>query len=496
MLLYNRFIYLHLLTTTRTKPMLSMKQPITFQINNMFFYSADELKTSFPNFFIGTSKTVRLIVNKKNIPIADYIYANKMKNDEWNVSDASSKKAKLLLTKSWVDQHIIKENGKESILEKEVEVENEYKIAPNKIELEENEKFRDVNDNVIEIETLGERHHDKIYFNVRDISVGFDMPNVSKTILHKESSGYEMGIHYETFINTVVLNKHLGTNIIPNQKQLYLTYSGLMRLLYVSRNKNAEYFQKWANKQLFTIQMGTKLEKEVLGTNLLQINLESFRAVFRKHPNKFPCIYLLALGTVGELRETFNISPEIDDKLIVYKYGFSDDMDRRLKEHNNDYGKLPNVNISVSLFHIIDTKYTSEAEDDLRQFFKNMNKTLTTQNQNRKELVILNNKELETVKKEFKHIGNDYAGNTQDLQKQIQDLNSKMEKQELQHRLEIQELRHTTKDMQQNYEIELLRKEMLIQQQNAKLEYNELLLSRVGEPKVTMKCPTTPPFSK
>jgi predicted chitinase len=80
--------------------MLSMKQPITFQIKNMFFYSADDLKTSFPNFFIGTSKTVRLIVNKKNIPITDYIYANKMKNDEWNVSDASSKKAKLLLTKS------------------------------------------------------------------------------------------------------------------------------------------------------------------------------------------------------------------------------------------------------------------------------------------------------------------------------------------------------------------------------------------------------------
>jgi len=160
--------------------------------------------------------------------------------------------------------------------------------------------------------------------------------------------------------------------------------------------------------------------------------------------------------------------------MIVYKYGFTDDMERRLKEHNNDYGKLQNVNISVSLFHMIDTEYTSEAEDDLRQFFKNMNKTLDIEG--RKELVVLNTKELETVKKEFRHIGNDYAGNTQELQKQIQDLTTKLEKQELQHKLEKQELQHKNKDMQNTHEIEMLKKEMIIQQQKSKLEYNELLL--------------------
>ena len=471
MLLYNRFICYLLVNSN----MLSMK---AFQIKNMLFYSADELKTSFPNFFIGTSKTVRLIVNKKNIPTTEYIYANKIKNDEWNISDASSKKAKLLLTKTWVEQHIIKE----PILEEE---EKKYKIAPNKIELEENEKFRDVNGKVIEIETLGERHHDKIYFSVHDISVGFDMPNLNQIITHKER-GYDKEKHYDIFIkNELIIDQHGTNRIIPNQRRLYLTYLGLTRVLFVSKNKNAEYFQKWAIEKLFTIQMGTKLEKERLGTSILQINLESFRAVFKKHANKFPCFYLLALGTVGELRETFNISEEIDDKMIVYKYGFTDDFPRRIKEHQDDYGKLPNVNISVAVFHIIDTKYTSEAEDDLRQFFKNMNKTLDIDG--RKELVFLNTKELETVKKEFRHIGNDYAGNTQELQKQIQDLNTKNEKQELQHKIETQELQFKIRDMQNTHEIEILKKEMIIQQQKAKLEYNDLLLkSRVA--------PTTPPL--
>jgi hypothetical protein len=454
----------------------------------MFFYSADELKTSFPNFFIGTSKTVRLIVNKKNIPTTEYIYANKIKNNEWNISDASSKKAKLLLTKKWADQYIIKEKKKDILEEKKKEQENEeeeeekeeYKIAPNKIELEENEKFRDINGKAIEIETLGERHHDKIYFCVHDISVGFDMPNINRSILHKER-GYEKVKHYEMFIRGMLPNEQHGTNkpnIIPNQRRLYLTYWGLTHLLFNSNNKNAEHFQKWAIEKLFTIQMGTEQQKERLGTNLLNVNLESFRAVFKKHANKFPSIYLLALGTVGELRETFQISPEIDDKLIVYKYGFTDDFPRRIKEHQDDYGKLPNVNISVTVFHIIDTQYTSQAEGDLRQFFKNMNKTLFVENQQqtRKELVVLSTKELETVKKEFRHIGNDYAGNTQELQKQIQDLNTKMEKQELQHKLEKQELQHKIKDMENTHEIEILKKEMIIQQQNAKLEYNELLL--------------------
>ena len=187
---------------------------------------------------------------------------------------------------------------------------------------------------------------------------------------------------------------------------------------------------------------------------------------------------MLALGTVAELRETFNISPDIDDKMIVYKYGFTDDFPRRIKEQQDDYGKLPNVNISVAVFHIIDTKYTSEAEDDLRQFFKNMNKTLEIDG--RKELVVLSStKELETVKKEFRHIGNDYAGNTQELQNQIKELTVKNEKQELQHKLEMQELQHKNKDMQNIHEIELLKKEMIIQQQKSKIEYNELLLSRV-----------------
>ena len=493
MILYNWFIC-YLFVNNLNFNMVS-----SFQIKNMFFYSADELKTSFPNFFIGTSKTVRLIVNKKNIPITEYIYANKIKNNEWNISDASSKKAKLLLTKTWADQYIIKEKDKViPILEENkpqvtLEEEEEYKIAPNKIELEENEKFRDVNNKVIEIETLGERHHEKIYFCVHDISVGFDMPNLNQIITHKEG-GYENEKHYERFIRNELTISQPVPNI-PNKnkniKKLYLTYGGLMRLLYVSRNKNADHFQKWANKQLFTIQMGTEQQKERLGTNLLNVNLESFRAVFKKHATKFPCFYLLALGTVGELRETFNISPEIDDKMIVYKYGFTDDFPRRIKEHQDDYGKLRNVNISIAVFHIIDTKYTSEAEDDLRQFFKNMNKTLFVENQQqtRKELVVLNTKELETVKKEFRHIGNDYAGNTQELQKQIQDLTIKLEKQELQHKLEKQELQHKIKDMQNIHEIEILKKEMIIQQQNAKLEYNQLLLSR------ERSSPTTPPFS-
>ena len=64
------------------------------------------------------------------------------------------------------------------------------------------------------------------------------------------------------------------------EKSLFLTYTGLLRVLFVSRNKNAETFTIWATQKLFTMQMGSKEAKEILGTEVLNIKIENYRAVF------------------------------------------------------------------------------------------------------------------------------------------------------------------------------------------------------------------------
>ena len=59
-----------------------------------------------------------------------------------------------------------------------------YLPAPPLLELEFDEKFHDDDGNVLEIETRGERDHDKIFFRVQDVMTAFDMPNLDKSLLH------------------------------------------------------------------------------------------------------------------------------------------------------------------------------------------------------------------------------------------------------------------------------------------------------------------------
>ena len=72
---------------------------------NMLYYLADELKKINPLYFAGTSKTIRKIIERKNIPNTEYIYATTFKK-QWKICDTSCKKGKLLLNKNWCDLNI------------------------------------------------------------------------------------------------------------------------------------------------------------------------------------------------------------------------------------------------------------------------------------------------------------------------------------------------------------------------------------------------------
>jgi hypothetical protein len=438
-----------------------------------------------PEFFYGCTVKKRKIIEKKSISSSHYVYANYLvKTREWNISDENCKKAQLLFTKEWVDTYffspataspqpnikrfkvdrrpplILEENirdkpdqsivvpsvkeessnlliaKEEFILEEDIitrKEEEDIENAPPILELEEEERFKDVNGNVIEIEVRGVKERNNIFFRLKDIMKAFEMPNLDITLREKTTS-YEKGLHYKHFFIRVSQNMLFTTTI---KKSLYLTYKGLLRVLFNSRKSNAEHFQDWAEDKLFTIQMGTKEKKDVLGANILNIKLENIRAVFSKYSQTFPCIYLLSLGKVGQLREDFGIASDIDDSLTVYKYGFTDDMKRRLGEHNRDYGKYQNVKIELELFSYIDPKYTSEAEGDIRDIFESFGKALKVQG--RRELVTLNSKEFERIKKEYNRTGKEFAGVSEELHKENETL--KIEIGKLKYELTIQEER-------------------------------------------------------
>ena len=392
------------------------------------YYNSKDLQLYDPIFYYGCKTKPRTIIQKKKIDDTEYIYAN-LKAGEWNLSTSDCKKAQLLISKTWVDKYFFKPEiivpnfierniiaVQKKVVEELVE-EEEVKDAPPLLYLNDAEKFKDVDENIIEIETRGTKNRNNIYFKVKDVMAAFEMPNLNDNLMQKIGT-YERNIHYQTFKREIRLSNKQSKIANKNYKTtLYLTYKGLLKVLYVSRCGVAEKFQDWAEECLFTIQMGAKDEKIKLGTNILNISVKTYRAVFDAYASKFPSIYLLSLGKVEKLRETFGIEESIDSSLTVYKYGFTDDLSRRIGEHESKYGKMTGVSLKLATFHIIDSKYTSEAEGEVRELCNTFEKKLCVEGYN--ELIVLNDAELVQIKKQYKYIGKEFAGATQELQEQI-----------------------------------------------------------------------------
>lgn len=420
-----------------------------FKIDNTekLYYNMKDLYNHKPDFFYGCTSKKRLIIKKKNIQPCEYVYATYFtKTNEWKLSDENCKKAQLLFTQSWTNRSFF--NITPAINNDTQEDEpTSVETAPDVLELEDEEKFRDCDGNIIDIEVRGEKTKNKIYFNVSDVMKSFDMPNLDCT-LRADRTGYNINIHYKSFIR-VTQDNVLSKSI---KKCLYLTYKGLIRVLFASNANNAEKFQDWAEDRLFTIQMGTQENKEILGTDILGINIKNYRAVFNKHSSDFPCVYLLSLGKVGDLRDTFGLSCDIDDNTIVYKYGFTHDFKERLAKHQTDYGKMNNVKLDVVYFNIVDSKYTSEAETEIRDFFKAFNKPLEVTG--RRELVSLNKMELDETRKKFFVTGQKYAGSTVGYENRIKLLENNINN--LQHEIKIKEMEFKLELFQEKNEKEKL----------------------------------------
>ncbi len=121
--------------------------------------------------------------------------------------------------------------------------------APNIIILEDQQKFKDENCNVIEIETRGELSVDKIYFRVKDVSLGFQMENL-QNILIKSNANYSDEIDYKYFNSN---KEDSSSKTSKTNKELYLTYQGMLRVLFISRNGKTTSFIKCRNSFYYSI---------------------------------------------------------------------------------------------------------------------------------------------------------------------------------------------------------------------------------------------------
>jgi hypothetical protein len=224
----------------------------------------------------------------------------------------------------------------------------------------------------------------------------------------------------------------------------------MLRVLFVTRNKKVQHFQSWAEDKLFTIQMGKKEDKIKLGTDILNLNIKTYKSIFDSYADKLPSIYLFSLGKVGALRDTFGIDTTVPDDHTVYKFGCTEDLGKRCVQLGDEYNKLPNVQLKLSVFHMVDTKYKFEAESEIRFLCKSFKKNLKTDGYN--ELIVLDHTEHDMVKKYYRKIGSDYAGATAELQKEVLVLKDQIR--ELEHKNDIQREQMEKKIMEKDYMLE------------------------------------------
>jgi hypothetical protein len=235
--------------------------------------------------------------------------------------------------------------------------------APPILHLEAEEIWCDEDDSLYPIEIRGERSVNGIYFKAKDVSKVFGMENLLD-IITKSTSPYKNREDYYFFI--ITKSNRIRNSKNRNIKQLFMTYFGLVKMLFISRNQKTKQFQQWAINILFTHQFGNKEEKEELGGKLLSVNPEIIKSFLSTSVIPISCVYLFKIGLVKDLRLKYNIEREIPGYVNLVKFGFTKNLKERTDAHKRTYGEQ----IELLYFSYIDPKYTSQAELFIKQLFK------------------------------------------------------------------------------------------------------------------------------
>ena len=422
-------------------------KPTFFHINSInknIYYNSKELYDYNPEFYEGcNNENDENIISIKNIPESEYIFAHLLKSGDWEIASSQYRNAILLLSKKWVDKNFFKIDTLETNSEELEDVEEsdydnteEIEEVPAILDFEDSERFKDCDGNIFEIETRGERNKNKIYFKVKDVMKVFDISNLNQIIVN--SGQYKLDTHYKIFvihirqINSFIdidRHKSLHNKSSKNRifkKEQFLTYKGLLKVIFTFNSNKIEAFQDWIEERLFSLQLGSVEEKIELGTSILGITSQTYKDVFETYTSKFPCIYLLSLGKTEKIKNVFNITGNIEDDTIIYKYGFAGNLDKTLEKHSLNYGNMGIINLNLIIFYYIDPKFVNEAEGKIRDFCSVFENKLTIEGEC--DLMGLNGTELSFVKDYYSFIGVRYAGLSVELQTEIRRLDLKISK--------------------------------------------------------------------
>ena len=186
-------------------------------------------------------------------------------------------------------------------------------LLPSPIKLDKCDLFFD------KITVVGNKSSGECFFCANDISNFFKLDDM-KDILFNNNMKYIENTHYIYFYS-----------LIKNKTQIFLTYNGLLKLLFSFENNIDGSFIDYCINILFTTHIGTKKQKRKLAGDVLGITPNVIKNVFDASATTFPCIYLIELGTVKELKRSIKINKKYDNDNKVYKWGFTSDLKSKMQ---------------------------------------------------------------------------------------------------------------------------------------------------------------------
>ena len=437
-------------------------------IDNINYILGDYILLNAPIYSKGC-RSSRDLVRTKKIDAFKFNYVRKI-NGTWIKSDGKSVKFDKVIINADIIKTIPELNNKNEVINDDTGIEK----APNIINLNDDEKFKDGKGNILEIETRGEREYNKIYFKVKDVAEKFNMISLLKNITDKDTI-YNINQDYIYFNCTISQNSVNKSSKTTIKKELFLTYEGMLRVLFVSRNNKTTHFIKWATEKLFTIQMGTIEQKNKLVSHIKGVSYETIQELFSINARTLPCVYLTAFNTVKELKNIMNIDSKYSDDSIVYKFGLTKSFESRKNGHKSEYKKLEKfIDMKLVYFTYIDPLYISQAELEIKNLLNDYK--LYPEWDNHEELIIIPNNLLKIIKTIYENIGMKYSGHTQEFNRKIEELNKTILEYEYKINLLIKDLDNekilNNKDKElfeaklnnKDFEIENLKKELRIKE--------------------------------
>lgn len=378
----------------------------------------------------------RGIVDELAIPAGEYLYATHSKTKGYTVRTGENiiKSASLYVSKKWMHKHFgncfgkggdkIKgdRSDKKGVIHKHETKNNteamptEKRTVPKEFILDEENKFRDGTGEIINLRTFGECTEKGIYFMASDVGEKFDIKDIVSRITRKQKDEtlrhFIRGVDYDIFKTRI-------DGIL--QERVFLTYAGIVIVLFTSRSKKVISFRSWASKTLFTAHLGSDEEKMELGSKLVKTTPNVIKAFLGGACTAYSCVYFFKVGTCKSLRKKMKLPDTIPDDYWIAKFGNTNNLKRRTGEHESEYGK----DITLEYYTYIDAEYLFEAERELKEYFKTIETNVDFGG--KRELVAINPLHGKIIEKLYKTLGHKYGSNVTNVVKELSDSKKKYE---------------------------------------------------------------------